>query len=242
MITGKSSRSPILDLARGVALLGMAIFHFGFDLALFGHVPITAITTGFMPIFARIIAGSFLFLSGISFWLAHGAGFRARPFWRRFGLIVLAALAISLVTRIAMGETWVRFGILHAIAACSLLAVALRKAPAWMLFTLAAIILALPSFLASPAFDSPWLLWLGLAPETPPMMDYEPLLPWLAPFLAGLGLAKMGEGQGWWARILYPGPGRAGLFQWAGRHSLVIYLIHQPVLYSLVWAATKILR
>lgn len=244
MTAASSSRSPMLDLTRGWALLGMAIFHFTFDLVLFGHLPGAAISTGFMPVFARLIAGGFLFLSGVAFWLAHGAGLRAGPFWRRFAILLLAALAISLVTRIAMGDLWVRFGILHALAACSLLGLALRRAPPWLLALLAATILALPSLLSTPGFNAPWLFWLGLATETPPMLDFEPLLPWAAPFLAGLTLAKWGTGRPWWQRMLYPAQGQSRMarLQWAGRHSLAIYLIHQPVLYSLVWVTTLALR
>lgn len=231
------TRSPTLDLARGLAVLAMISFHFCFDLVIFGLLPPEAVRTGILPLYARLIAGSFLFLSGVSFWMAHGATFRPAAFWLRFAVIVAAAAAVSIATRLAMPDVWVRFGILHMIAAGSLLALVLRRVPAPMLLVLAGLCFVAPYGLASDHFASAWLLWLGLAPHSPPMMDFTPVLPWAAPVLAGMAVAKAGTGRDWWHRLLYP-PAllQGGLLQWAGRHSLPIYLLHQPVLFALIWA------
>ena len=234
-------RSPMLDLARGLAVLAMISFHFCFDLVIFGLLPADAVRTGILPIYARVIAGSFLFLSGVAFWMAHGATFRPAAFWRRFAVIVAAAAAVSLATRLAMPEVWVRFGILHMIAAGSVLALLLRHLQWPAVLALAVMIFLAPYWLASDAFAAPWLLWLGLAPENPPMMDFTPVLPWAAPVLAGVALAKLGTGQDWWHRLLHPAilP-QGGVLQWAGRHSLPIYLLHQPLLLGLIWVGVAL--
>ena len=235
-------RSPLLDLARGLAVLAMISFHFCFDLVIFGHLPPEAVQTGILPLYARLIAGSFLFLSGVSFGLAHGGGLRAGAFARRLAVIVLAAAAVSIGTRLAMPDVWVRFGILHMIAVGSVLALMLRPLPGPALMLLALAVFAAPWWLASDALSAPWLLWLGLGTDNPPMMDYTPVLPWAAPVLAGMALVKLGQGRDWWQRLLHPaGLSEGGVLQWAGRHSLPIYLLHQPVLLALIWAATALL-
>lgn len=234
-------RSPTLDLARGLAVVAMISFHFCFDLVIFGILPPEAVQTGILPVYARLIAGSFLFLSGISFWMAHGATFRPAAFWRRFAVIVAAAAAVSLATWAAMPEVWVRFGILHMIAAGSVLAVLVRPLPAAGLMVLAGLCFLAPYGLASDTFASPWLLWLGLAPQSPPMMDFTPILPWAAPVLAGVAVAKAGTGHDWWRRLLHPSAlTQGGVLQWAGRHSLPIYLLHQPLLFALIWAGLAV--
>ncbi len=59
-------------------------------------------------------------------------------------------------------------------------------------------------------------------------MDFEPVFPWLAPFLAGVALTRWARASALWPAISRP-PGRlARRLTWPGRHSLVIYLVHQP--------------
>jgi uncharacterized membrane protein len=83
------------------------------------------------------------------------------------------------------------------------------------------------------------LLVLGVPPPGGAGVDWYPLLPWLAPVLAGLaiGAALYPQGRrGPWGRGL-PEPAWAGAAGAPGRHALPIYLIHQPVLIPLVAAA-----
>jgi uncharacterized membrane protein len=75
----------------------------------------------------------------------------------------------------------------------------------------------------------------------PPSNDYEPVLPWIAPFLIGMALCKVALSRGLIARWATWAPGRwAAILAVPGRHSLAIYLIHQPVLFALVWAMSQI--
>lgn len=184
----------ILDTARSLALLGMILFHFTYDLQLFGLLPPGASTSGFFWYFARGVAGSFLALAGVSLWLAHGQGLRWPGFWRRWIKLAAAAAAVSLATRLAVPEAWIFFGILHAIALFSLIGLGFLRLPAALtLATGAAILLVSPYLPGLLAWNAAPLRFLGLASTPTPTLDFEPVFPWLAPFPAGAG---PGQGHG----------------------------------------------
>jgi uncharacterized membrane protein len=94
-----------------------------------------------------------------------------------------------------------------------------------------------PRLVATPLLDSPWLVWLGLGTHEPPTLDWRPLLPWGGVLLIGLGAAMLAPVpfSGWRAKS-------SGLHALAfvGRHSLALYLIHQPILLGLLYGATEI--
>jgi uncharacterized membrane protein len=222
-----TGRIALIDLARTLAIVGMVAFHFTFDLQLFGHVPPDTTQQPFFYYLARLVAGSFLFLAGVSLWLAHGRGIRWPAFWWRFGLVWGAAVMISVISPF-LPTGLILFGILHAIAFGSLIGLAFLRLPASVTLVVAAVIFVLPLYARSPIFDPIWLVWLGLAEERRFMADYVPLLPWLAPLLAGIAVARMAAARGLWARLR---PIRVPrLLTWPGQHSLVIYLIHQPLM------------
>ena len=226
-------RIPALDVARTVALICMAIYHFTVDLALFGLVAPERPFTGFFHYFAPAIAGSFLFLSGISLSLAHGGGFRRRPWLKRLAQIAAGAALVSAATYADNPDTYVFFGILHVIAAASILGLAFLRARVWLTLAFAALAFVAPHYLRSTVFDAPWLLWLGLSSAIPRSIDFEPVFPWIGPFLLGMAAARAGLPQRL-AASRAPGA-LLRLMSWPGRHSLAIYLIHQPVLFGLIW-------
>jgi uncharacterized membrane protein len=233
-----------LDLARSLALLAMAAFHFGRDLEVLGLVPPGSTHGGAWDLAARGIAGSFVFLAGVSLWLAHGTGLRPRAFFRRLGALVLAAAAVSLITYLAMPAMWVRFGILHSIALSSVLALPFLRLPWPATAAAAAAVVWIGPALRSPAFDGAGWLWSGLGTRPPPMMDYEPMVPWLAPMLLGVAAARAAGPRFWAAARGRTGSPALDRLAWAGRHSLAVYLLHQPVLIGLIlagaWAAGRL--
>jgi uncharacterized membrane protein len=236
-----TARIAALDLARAAALGAMALFHFVFDLELFGLVaPGTTMQPGWRWL-AFLTAGSFLFLAGTSLWLAHGAGVRWKGFWRRFAMITGAALVITAGTAIAMPDVFIFFGILHAIAASSLLGLVVLRLPALVLIILGIAVLALPHLTRFPLLDAPWFWWSGLQAVGIRSLDYVPLFPWFAPFLFGLATAKLMARAGLWARLArWQAPRALAPLDWAGRHSLTLYLAHQPVLIALIWIALQL--
>ncbi|MGE6785921.1 DUF1624 domain-containing protein [Ensifer adhaerens] len=233
-------RLAFIDVARGLALLAMALYHFVWDLEFFGYVAAGTAGTGGWKIFARLIASSFLFLAGYSLVLGQSPRIRFDAFLRRFAKIAGAAALITIATYFAFPDTFIFFGILHSIAAASLVGLLFLRLPAVASFVAAAAAIAAPFYLRSPIYDAPWLWWVGLSETLPRSNDYVPLLPWLGPFLLGLGAAKLFHAR--LATALAGRPSTEGkarlwttLLVFGGRHSLAIYLIHQPVLIGLVY-------
>ncbi len=107
-----------LDFSRAVALLAMLVFHFARDLEIFGFLPPGTTAAGGWAIFARLIAGSFIFLSGVSLVVAHSAGFQPKNWARRLAIISGAALLVTIATYAIFPDRYIYFGILHCIAAC----------------------------------------------------------------------------------------------------------------------------
>ena len=140
---------------------------------------------------------------------------------------------VSLATFAAMRDQFVYFGILHAIAASSLLGLAFLRLPVAVTVACAMAVWAVAFLFKGAVFDTVWLSWTGLSGTVRPSMDLVALVPWFAPALLGIAVGKWADRAG----LLRPSPTtpiECGL-AWPGRHSLVIYLLHQPVLMALIW-------
>lgn len=239
-------RIAVIDIARTIALIAMALFHFTYDLELFGFAPSGTMARTEWIVFSWIIAGSFIFLSGVSLVLAalHGS-IHWGKYIKRLAMIGLAAGAVSAGTYLAMGGAFVRFGILHHLFAASLLGLLFLNRAFWIAGLVGALLLSLPHLPVWPLFDATIWLWLGQTKATlPPMVDYIPLLPWFGMFLLGMSFAQgITRLHGWphLARLVNPDAGLARLLVWPGQHSLAIYLIHQPVLFGGVYLARLLL-
>lgn len=223
------SRLIGLDLARTAALAAMVVYHFTYDLDIFGLIPRGTATSGWFWWHARLTAGSFIFLAGVSLWLSHGKAVRWSAFWRRLGKIGAAALLVTVATHFALPGLTVFYGILHSIAVSSLLGLAVLRLPATLSLALAAGVAALPYAFTHPAFQGA-LVWTGLAPTAPITADFLPLFPWAAPLLAGVAAGRLASRLALWPRLDWPQTPLLRALAWPGRHSLAIYLIHQPIL------------
>ena len=235
------ARISAIDLARGLALVAMAIYHFTWDLEFFGYAEPGLTAQGGWKLFARAIASSFLFLAGVSLVLAHGERFRPRSFAKRLARIAAAAAAITLATWFATPDRFIFFGILHSIALSSVFGIAFLRVPPSVIFLIGCLVIAAPLFARSEIFDHPSLWWVGLSSTDPLSNDYVPIFPWFGPFLIGMAAAKLAAGKGLFKRL-----SKLELAAWssplafAGRHSLLVYLIHQPVLIGCVWIMVQI--
>jgi len=240
--TALGPRVAAIDVARGAALIGMALYHLSWDFAYFHLAPAEFPLIAPMRLFSHAVAGAFLMLAGASLALAHRGGLRWRAFWRRLGVVGGAAALLTLATYFYAPQQTIFFGILHCIAVSSLLAAPLLRLPAWVGLAAGALVIAAPAFFASPAFNAPALVWLGVGTVPPQTLDWRPLAPWSGLVFLGLALTRLNfqrlSASRLWRWRPAARPGRALAF--AGRHSLAIYLVHQPILFALLFAATDL--
>jgi len=220
-------RFASLDALRGVAIVAMIGYHFSFDLALFRIARFDFEREWFWLVARAVIVTAFLVTSGISLTLARVQGTSGAKRWRRIALIAACAATVSAASALAFPRTWISFGILHAIAVASVLAWPLTRAPRLALASGIAAIAAGLAF-SHPAFDTRALSWIGFTTVKPPTEDYVPLFPWLGAVLVGVWLGAILA-----KRSFAPLAGLAKApraIQWLGRHSLAVYMLHQPVL------------
>lgn len=231
-----------VDLLRGCAVILMVLFHLAFDLDYFGAARID-VHSGFWFLLGRLAAVLFVLLVGVSLvlscWRAElqgrAGGFRRMLLKRSLWLLALAT-GITLATYLFIGKGFIVFGVLHLIGVSILLAypfLRLRSANA----VLGLLFIFIGWYFSTIDFDSPWLIWAGLAPATFYTLDYFPIVPWFGVVLLGTALGD-GLYRGYRRRIELPDLSRSPLvrhFAFLGRNSLAIYLIHQPALIAILW-------
>jgi len=220
-------RYPLLDQIRGFAIVLMIIFHFSYDLAVFGHIQIEFQKDPFWWGFPRLIVFLFLTAVGMSLRIVHIPEYKWKPFWKRWFKLAILAILISVSTYFAFPDRWIYFGTLHSIAVTSLMAIPLVRFPKVSGF------LAL-AFLA-PVVVFRWSLpWIELPHKS---MDYIPAFPWVGVVFLGIFLHSVH-----FHKLKLPDIKLLRGLSWMGKHSLLIYMLHQPILYGAVMLVTKIMQ
>jgi uncharacterized membrane protein len=232
-------RFALVDIGRGIAIVAMVIYHFCWDLSYFRFIAADVGYDQAWVIFARTILAVFLCLSGVSLVLGHGAGIRWASFWRRWVFVVAGAVAITIVTWFAFPESFVYFGVLHAIALFSVMGLAFVRTPIGLAIVVAAIVIALPFFFSDPLFNEKAWSWIGFWQVPPPANDLVPIFPWFGAVLVGIIIARLVLASSLAPRLAALAPtGRIPMaLAFLGRWSLLIYLLHQPILLGLVYPA-----
>ncbi len=236
-------RIEIIDIARAIALFAMAIYHFTWDLEHFSYVEHGLTATGGWRIFARAIASSFLFLVGVSLVLAHGRQIRWRPFLIRLAQVSAGALAVTVVTLFATPNSFVYFGILQQIVVASLIGLPFLALPWWLTGLAAIVAVALPQYMSSPLFDPKWLNWIGFFQTPPVSNDFVPIFPFFGAVLAGIAMSRLCLDRRIFDRLRALNDRLRALkpLGTLGRHSLLFYLLHQPMLFGIVAGAAMII-
>ena len=239
-----SKRIVLLDVVRGLAIVGVVLYHFAFDLRLLELVAIDVTQHPTWVNFARVLSSIFLVLAGINLVQAHRSGMRWRAFWRRVGVIAIAALGISAITFVLYPDMLVYFGILHAIAAFSVLSVPFLRTPLWGVVAVALVVLALPFFFSDPLFNTRMFSWIGFWVVPPFTGDLVPIFPSFGLMLAGVVVARWVMDRGddkRLAAVIVKSRISKGLAV-AGRWSLIIYLVHQPLMLAVLYPVAAIVQ
>ncbi|MGV8954309.1 MAG: DUF1624 domain-containing protein, partial [Cypionkella sp.] len=237
-------RFAVIDIARGVAIIAMVAYHLCWDLSYFRFIAPDVGRDPNWVIIARSILATFLFLVGVGLVLGHGRGVRWSAFWRRTSFVVLGALASTLGTYEVFPDSFVYFGVLHAIALFSLLALPFLFAPLWLAALLAVVVIALPFLFSAPLFDEKLFSWIGFWQVPPPTNDLVPVFPWFAAVLVGIIAARWLLASPLAARLaaIQPAGRLPRLLATLGRWSLLIYLMHQPLLLGVIYPASLLLH
>jgi uncharacterized membrane protein len=234
-----ASRYPEIDMARGIAILMMVLFHTLFDLNYFRILTIQ-VYAGFWRYFTFATASLFLLIVGISLTISKSRAVSGSPghqltlkFVSRGAGIFLLGLLVTAVTWLYIREGFIVFGILHLIGISILISPLFFRFKKYNL-VLGLLFIGIGSVLAN--VDGPvWLLPVGIHPAAFSSVDYEPLFPWFGIVLFGMGLGEYlyPEGKRGFAHpripVFFEQP-----FAFLGRHSLIIYLVHQPLIILLL--------
>ena len=220
-----ANRYALLDELRGLDLISMMCYHGLWDVVFLFGVQLPWYTGMPGHLWQQSICWVFILLSGFCLPMGH------HPY-KRGALVFGAGALVTAVTVFFMPEDVVLFGVLtllgSAMVITALLEKALRKIPPAQLGYLGFGVgwVLLPRFLYQIVFTA----YLGFYPEGFFSTDYFPLVPWLFLFWVGFFLHHLvgQEQMEPLRRSICPTLG------WLGRHSLVVYLLHQPVLYGVL--------
>ena len=238
-----STRRPGLDTLRGMTLVSMMVYHACWDLVYLFRQDWTWYRSFGAHLWQQSICWTFILLSGYCFHLGHRR--------LRRGLLSLGGGAlVSAVSQVAGSP--IHWGVLTLLGAAALLTIPLdpllRRLPAraglagsFCLFFLlrevnqgylgfeGAALLTLPA----DWYQNSLTALLGFPGPDFFSADYFSLLPWLFLFWTGYFLYRLRpEGEG---REL-----RLPLVTTLGRHSLVAYLLHQPLIYGVLWMFARV--
>lgn len=225
-----------VDLARGIAMLLVIVFHFFYDLDFLGILSNEMYHGGWL-VLQRIAALSFLGLAGMS--VALAAGKHRNNLWkhcRKHGLqIFLWGMAVSLVTYLYLGKGFVVFGVLHLIGLGIFISPLFLRLPLFANAALAAVFYAVGKIAKGATTETMGWVWLGIRPASFFSVDYFPIFPWLGMIALGVGVGKLlfpdGKRRIALPRTMPPG---LGWLRWLGTKTLFVYLIHQPVLIAIL--------
>lgn len=219
----KDERIWEVDFCKGLAFLGMLFFHIIFDLHEWKGFNINY-QTGIYAWIGDLSAILFIVLSGVSI---H---FSKNPLKR--GLKIFGVAALITIITFFMGPLMVIwFGILHCLGVCAILYPLLKKVPTSLLVLGAIGIVLMQGFIQSMRVNVYFFVPLGIIPQRFASADYFPLIPWLGVYVLGMVVG----------RVLYKEPvsrfrhsGQTFFITKLGKHTLLLYIIHQPILYLLL--------
>ena len=244
-----TKRLHALDAIRGITLLSMIAYHAMWDLVYMFGVSAPWYRSEGAYLWQQSICWTFILLSGF----CHGLGRRPA---RRGCLILGASLLISGVTLVLMPEQRILWGVLTLLGLSMLLCVPLAKPLSHVPPAIGAVLSFALFLLFKSAQTGKLVLFghtlyrmpeglyqndltalLGFPGDGFSSTDYFPLLPWFFLYLCGWFLHSLCKKHGWLSVFASP---RVPVLDFIGRHSLPIYLLHQPVIYGVLWVVFSV--
>jgi uncharacterized membrane protein len=233
-----------IDTLRGITIILMIIYHIIYNLRFFGGYDINLLSPGLFFL-QKTIGSSFLLLVGISLTLSYNKSYSKVKelknsnfikYLKRGTTIFLAGMVITLVSWIFYRQLYIRFGILHLIGLGIILSYPLIKFK-YVNLGLGIILIFIGQIIKDMVFNFSWLLGLGFMPKNFFTLDYYPLIPWIGVILIGIYLGNTLYNKN---KLIVKIPNLSNLriikgLSFLGKHSLLIYLLHQPILIALMY-------
>lgn len=233
-----------IDAARGLAIIMVVLYHLIYDLDNFGGYGIES-TSGFWGVFADVSAFMFVFLVGLSLTLSYSRTSTATdgPMFAKYLLRGLRIFAYGMLITLvfwALNFGAVIIGILQLIGLSIVLAYPFLRFRFANLFA-GLLVIALGTYIQAKDFvvdgtAGVLLAPLGAVPEGLFMPDYRPLLPWFGVVLLGIFFGNAVYLIWRKERPAGPAPSYTTPLNLLGRHTLFIYLVHQPIIIATLWA------
>lgn len=219
-----------LDFLRGFLLWGMIGIHLIYDLVDLYGVLDWELPAAYL-LFKNRFGISFVVLSGLCATLGRSCVRRGVTVFS-CGMVCTLATYLMVWAGMAGRDLLIYFGVLHCLGVCMLLWPLFRKLPTWALLILGLAMAVYGELLRDIAY--PWATWLfplGFKGYGFASSDYFPLLPNLGYFLVGgvLGRLLYRDKQSLLPRVNAENI-LIRFFRFCGEHSLLIYMVHQPVL------------
>ncbi len=229
-----------VDIFRGWALLFMTIYHFNYDLSYFHIININLNNSKFFLLFRYIIISMFLLSMGISLSLVHKKSISWKRLNKRIFLLTISSITVTIVTYIIFPNSWIYFGILHFILLSSILALPFLNYPK------IALLFAILIFIGSATGNltvHPIFNLLQPILHLPPIHseDLVPIFPWFGVVLLGIVIAYYDLHLKIFNQKIFNNNSKLNrVLKFMGQHSLIIYLIHQPILFFIFESYFKI--
>ncbi|MFL2793318.1 MAG: heparan-alpha-glucosaminide N-acetyltransferase [Paracoccaceae bacterium] len=236
----------LLDITRGICVLAMIAYHFCWDLGYFGFIDLRLITQGFGLLIAQLIGLSFITIAGISSRILSLSDSFEQKFLKRFLKLVFISAIISIVTFILNRNSFIFFGILHFLSVCSLISLILVYIKSSSFHLLLIFLCAAIISISRITFNLPFMLsWLGFNREIPTTNDFYPLFPWITFYFFGFWFGKifyekLNQKDGSSPMLINEKSIFFKFFEYMGQKALVIYILHQPILFSLFFVFIKV--
>ncbi len=208
-----------IDFARGIAIILMVLFHAVVDLTDFYSAGIDYLE-GFWYFEGKVSAILFILAAGISSTLS-------RNNLKRGLLVFTWGMLLTLVTYVYNPQKFIVFGILHFMGFSMVIYHFAKNIGRKTALLLSVVIIISGIFLADISVETSYLFAAGLTSHSFCSLDYYPVLPWFGVFLMGALAGKTLYAN---KKSLLSSNLKPNLINFLGRHSLIIYLIHQPII------------